>query len=549
MHIKTGAGKMRNNAMHDNELTSGEYCVYLRKSRADRDAEQRGEEDTLARHKRILENLAAKMRISIKKYYAEVVSGDTISERPVMKELLRDVDEGLWDGVLVVEVQRLARGNTRDQGIVAESFKYSNTLIITPEKIYNPNDEYDEEYFEFGLFMSRREYKAINRRLHRGRIASVKEGNFIGSTAPYGYRRVKIKGSKGYTLEINEEEAKAVRMIFEWYCNGIPQNDGTVKMLGADSIARRLDSLGILPRTSQHWSKTSISDMLKNPIYYGDVRFGYRQSVKQIQNNHIVISRKETENCQQNKGKHEPIIEYDLFLKAQDVKRQNKKNTIPISSVLQNPLSGLVYCKKCGALMTRLAPNSRNKYATLKCPNKYCDNVSSPLFLVEQQILSFLKEWLSNYELNPETLNFNAPIEKEMSVLYDTMKINDTSLIRLRSQLNKAYELLEQDVYTIDVFKERQKSLNKEIGQLEESQKKYEKEIANWEKLKYSNEQFIPHIKNLLEIYDSSPPSAKNFFLKEVIARAVYLKEQPNTRGKLYNCNFSLDIYPKLPHT
>ena len=45
-------------------------------------------------------------------------------------------------------------------------------MIITPIKIYDPNDEYDEEYFEFGLFMSRREYKTIKRRMQRGRVAA-----------------------------------------------------------------------------------------------------------------------------------------------------------------------------------------------------------------------------------------------------------------------------------------------------------------------------------------------------------------------------------------
>lgn len=64
-------------------------------------------------------------------------------------------------------------------------FSTHGTKIITPQKIYNPNDEFDEEYFEFGLFMSRKEYKTINRRLHAGIIASVNEGKHVASAAPY----------------------------------------------------------------------------------------------------------------------------------------------------------------------------------------------------------------------------------------------------------------------------------------------------------------------------------------------------------------------------
>ena len=63
-----------------------------------------------------------------------------------MQQLLQDVEEGLWAGVLVMEVERLARGNTLDQGIVSNTFKYSSTKIVTPVKTYDPNNEFDEEY-------------------------------------------------------------------------------------------------------------------------------------------------------------------------------------------------------------------------------------------------------------------------------------------------------------------------------------------------------------------------------------------------------------------
>ena len=182
-------------------------CIYLRKSRADREAEARGEGETLARHERILLDLAKKRGYNVGAIYKEIVSGETISARPVMQQLLREVESGMWDGVLVVEVERLARGDTIDQGVVARSFQYSNTLIITPLKTYDPNNEYDEEYFEFGLFMSRREYKTIRRRLTAGRESSAKEGKYCGSKPPYGYSRVKLVGEKGWTLQPVPDQA------------------------------------------------------------------------------------------------------------------------------------------------------------------------------------------------------------------------------------------------------------------------------------------------------------------------------------------------------
>ena len=150
------------------------YCIYLRKSREDRETEKYENVDTLDRHRKILLKFAEEHNMPIGKIYEEVVSGETIEERQVMQQVLRDVE-----GVLVMEVERLARGDTSDQGVVARVFKYSSTKIVTPVKTYDPNNEFDEEYFEFGLFMSRREYKTINRRLQRGREISAQEGKFV----------------------------------------------------------------------------------------------------------------------------------------------------------------------------------------------------------------------------------------------------------------------------------------------------------------------------------------------------------------------------------
>ena len=145
-----------------------EYLIYLRKSRSDASLEAMGV-DVLERHEQILLDLAKRMNLSIGGIYREVVSGESISARPEMQKLLSEVESGRWEGVLVMEVERLARGDTVDQGIVQRAFQYSGTKIITPTKTYNPNNEFDEEYFEFGLFMSRREYKTIRRRMRAGR--------------------------------------------------------------------------------------------------------------------------------------------------------------------------------------------------------------------------------------------------------------------------------------------------------------------------------------------------------------------------------------------
>lgn len=309
------------------DIINGQYSLYLRKSRADLEAEERGEGETLARHEKMLIELARRYGFSIGKIYREIVSGESIEARPVVQELLKDVESGRWKGVLVVEVERLARGDTMDQGRVAKSFKFSNTKIITPIKIYDPNDEFDEEYFEFGLFMSRREYKTINRRLQRGRVSSVKEGKYVGSVAPFGYDRVKLVKDKGYTLAKNDE-APVVEKMFQIYAyNEIAINE----------VVRRLNSAGYKPRKAKEWTISAVKDILSNPIYIGKIRWDSRKTVKEYKNGKIVNTRPRNENYTLCDGLHEPIIDMETWNIVQE-KRSKHTPAVIHNKVIQNPL-------------------------------------------------------------------------------------------------------------------------------------------------------------------------------------------------------------------
>ena len=108
----------------------------LRKSRADLRTSPAGTVTRSSRHQTTLLALAERLGLIVGQIYPEVVSGETIASRPQMQRLLHDLEQGLWDAVMVMEVARLTRGSQIDQGIIANAFKYTHTLIITPDKIY-----------------------------------------------------------------------------------------------------------------------------------------------------------------------------------------------------------------------------------------------------------------------------------------------------------------------------------------------------------------------------------------------------------------------------
>ncbi|MBO6304848.1 MAG: recombinase family protein [Selenomonadaceae bacterium] len=186
-------------------------AIYLRKSR---DEDNEAKEETLARHEKMLNDYCKRNKLNVVAIYKEVVSGESIANRPEMQRLLEDVNLGLYTGVVCIEIERLSRGNQIDQCEILEVFKKSNTKIYTLQKIYDlSKEEIDEEFFEFSLFMSRREYKIIRRRMERGRAQTMKEGYYTGSITPYGY--TKVKDGRGFVLVADPKEAEIVRLIFE----------------------------------------------------------------------------------------------------------------------------------------------------------------------------------------------------------------------------------------------------------------------------------------------------------------------------------------------
>lgn len=525
---------------------SEKYAIYLRKSRPDIEQEKQGQCETLARHRAALLDLAQKRHYNIVKIYEELVSGDSIVSRPQMQELLHDVESGIYTGILVMEIERLARGDTIDQGVVAQTFKQSDTLIITPFKTFDPNSEADENYFEFSLFMSRQEYKTIKRRLNQGRYASAKEGKYLGSRPPFGYERVKIPDGKGHTLAIVEEEAAVIRLIFNLYVYGV---DG--KRLGIQAIARYLNEHNIAPQKNNYWGKESVSKILDNPVYAGKIRYGYRKYFQKIVNGHKVTTRpvQYRDNYILSEGLHPAIISQEIYDKVQELSEHRPIMPVGYKSAIKNPLAGLIICKVCGRRMAMRGTSSKypNKPIYLVCHNRNCNNVSSPLYIVENRVLSALGEWCKRYQLEI-CGESDPPANIELDALTAALKSTESKHDTLQKQLSNCYDLLERGIYTDDVFVQRSEHLKSEISSTIVEIDRIKTEISTFERRQKVKSEFVPHVMSIMQAYhETSDIPAKNELLREILDHATYYKEKSAAHEGVSVDDFELDIFPRLP--
>lgn len=497
------------------------YYIYLRKSRTD--GEHESVEEVLSKHYKILQNYAVDQfgeRIPEEQIYREVVSGETIQDRPEIKKLLDRIQNENIMGVLVVDPQRLSRGDLSDCGTIIRAFRYTDTLIVTPTKTYDLSDKFDRKFFEMELMRGNDYLEYIKEIMMRGRIASVNEGNFIGSIAPYGYDKVKI--GKAYTLQPNAE-ADTVRLIYDMWVN---------EGIGSTTIANRLNALHIKPRKNQTWSNASIRDMLKNPVYIGKIRWNWRKTVKKYENGELVTSRPKSpkEDWILVDGKHDPIISEEIFQASLD--RFGSLPRAKAKSGLKNPFAGIMHCS-CGRPM--IYQLHKSCAPRLHCAYQMrCGNRSATYAEVEEEVIKALRNLV-------EDLKQVISAEKSDSVKIQQSIANSLQkeLNALETQQDKLYEFLEQGIYTSEIFVKRNAVLAERRAELEEALVEAKKQ----EQSSISYQDKIIALTDAIATLEDKAATAeeKNKFLKAIVKDIVYHRETA-VRTKWKYVPFDLEI-------
>lgn len=317
---------------NDNKYDIRFVANYLRKSRAESMKD-------LEKHRMILTDLCHKYNFKFVEYL-EVGTSDSIEMRPQMSKLLKEIEDGVYDAVCVVDYDRLSRGDMGDQDRIIKTFKKSETLIITPDKFYDLNDDVDDEMVEFKGFLARREYKMITKRLRQGKKIGARQGQWTNGIPPfpYVYQSYKDKFNKK-GLVVNDERLLIYREMIEMALQGIsPQK-----------IAESFNKRGMFTPKGNYWSNTAIQRLITNEIHLGKIISNKTQgdghkNKRPNAKEYRVLPKSEwviVENC------HEAVKTLEEHEKIIYIINQRQK--VPVKSRKQtHSLTGLVKCAKCG---------------------------------------------------------------------------------------------------------------------------------------------------------------------------------------------------------
>lgn len=313
----------------------------------------------------------------LKIYKEEGFSGEDI-ERPAMNQLRQDVASGLINCIIITHPDRLSRDLT-DKLFVCREFESRNVNLVFVDTEYKNTPE-GQLFFNLISVIAQYELSLIKKRTVRGRLIAVEKDNKVMPmrVPPYGYNWV-----EGH-LEINDQEAVFVKLIYQWYVHD---------HLTLREIGTKLVELGAEPKRaeSKNWSASSIQNILKSEVYIGKLYYNRRKTQKVKGERTKKGAPKKTYTYRDEKDwllvTVPSIIDDSLFSQAQEQRSKNKKMSGNVKH--KYLFKSLMRCGHCGrkweATTYSGRPNNstgiREKYKSYRCPNvnpkKYGPDVTS----------------------------------------------------------------------------------------------------------------------------------------------------------------------------
>lgn len=275
--------------------------------------------------------------------------------RPGFQQMLSDIEAGHIDCVIVKDLSRLGR-NSIDTGYYIEQYFHTHNVRFIA--VTDQFDTADPGSLHSGIMlplknMINEAYALdIGRKIKAQARQAMKDGDYIGARAPYGYRKDLDNCHK---LLIDEDTAPVVRQIFEWAHGHVALN----------RIVRNLNEMGITAPShykkstgeitspgligSGKWQTRTVMKILESEVYTGDLVQGKtkivdHQQVKAGEDNLIIARRT-----------HEPIISYELFTAVQEYRKQicEESRAVPKRPYTPNIFKGKVFCADCGRSLHR----------------------------------------------------------------------------------------------------------------------------------------------------------------------------------------------------
>ncbi len=270
-----------------------------------------------AQRDKILSYVKSQEGLEVYKEYSDPGFTGSNLDRPALKELLNDITQGKIQEVLTYKIDRLTR-SSRDFYALIEFFEKHGVSFVSVTERFDTSSPSGRLLRNIMLTFAQFEREMTSERTRDKLLQRAERGMKNGGCTPLGYHSADKK------LFVNKDKAKIVREIFEEFI-------ATGSLIKAWQIAKKHDLRG--PRTGKPFSICGVAEILRNPVYTGQVLW----------------------NKKTYPGQHEAIISKDLFEEAQ---KMTKEKVIKKKLNKEYLVAGLIHCSDCGS---RMNPSHANK--------------------------------------------------------------------------------------------------------------------------------------------------------------------------------------------
>lgn len=298
----------------------------------------------------LLEQYCKDHKITDYKFYCDDGCSGTNFDRPSFKKMLSDIDEGKINLVIVKDLSRFGR-NYVEAGMYVQRFTDSNIRFIAVDDNYDSLVNSDDLLFPIKNVVNEMYARDVSKKTKAAKKAKARDGQFIGSKAPFGY---KIDPNDRHHLIVDEPAAQVVKRIFRLASEGVGYNK-MAKIFREEKVLTPIAYFNLNNpdyfksdywRKEFDWHVTSIRAILNNEVYLGKLVYG-KQRNKSMKSKEKVRNPKEdwivVENC------HEPIITQELWDTVHKI--LNAKHR-PAKAGEVQMFAGLLYCSDCGHCLT-----------------------------------------------------------------------------------------------------------------------------------------------------------------------------------------------------
>ena len=477
--------------------------IYLRLSSDDGD---KSESNSIGNQRSLIKRFISNDKeLKIIDYYVDDGYSGTTFDRPDFERMMRDTKSNKIDCIIVKDLSRLGRNYIEVGNYIEKEFpRYGVRFIAINDNVDSFKDpkSVNNVIVPFKNLMNDEYARDISNKVRSVLDNKRINGQFIGSTAPYGYIR---DPNDKYKFKIDTKAAKVVKKIFSMIIDGKSRKE----------VADELNSLNILtPALYKNeetnykytvkdktgiWNNKKINKILQDRTYIGDLVQGKRKKVSHKVNKTLDVAE---DNWIIINNHHKAIIDKEVFERVQDIIyertiRVKKSNELDV-------FSGHLCCSECGNnLVIKKAKGYEYYYCSTYLKKKECTNHSYRKSLLEEEVLKII----NNYK------NVITDIENKINEIVYTKEVNyDEEILNMRikdcDENIKKFNLLRESVkddlnekfITEDEYWEYSKEYSNKINEFKKQKAEYLKKIKNTTLNLDNNNEWIKKFTNKNEL-------------------------------------------------